>query len=247
MEPALLLWCSVAAIFLLSTLGVAGCSAAKQRAEDDWKMMRTQMVKEQIEARGIGEKRVLDAMDRVPRHLFVPDGVRDHSYADSALPIGHEQTISQPYIVGFMTESLMVQPTDKILEIGTGSGYQAAILGELAKEVYSIEIVAPLGERAGKTLSDLGYKNVHVRVGDGYKGWPEAAPFDAVIVTAAPDHVPQPLLDQLKVGGRLVIPVGSGTHNQSLVLMEKTAKGVERHEILPVRFVPMTGEAQQKN
>jgi protein-L-isoaspartate(D-aspartate) O-methyltransferase len=181
-------------------------------------------------------------MGKVPRHHFLPAADRARAYGDHPWPIGHGQTISQPYVVAFMTEQLDPKPTDRVLEIGTGSGYQAAVLAELVADVYSIEIVEPLARRAAATLGELNYTNVHVRAGDGYLGWPEAAPFDAVIVTCAPDHVPQPLVNQLKDGGRLIIPVGGG-YSQDLVLLEKRGTNVQKRAVLPVRFVPMTGEA----
>jgi protein-L-isoaspartate(D-aspartate) O-methyltransferase len=205
---------------------------------------RMRMVTQQIAARGVQDSAVLDAMRTVPRHLFVPEKYRAEAYEDHPLPIGDDQTISQPFIVGSMTEALMLSPGDTVLEIGTGSGYQAAVLAEIVAEVYTIEIVPVLGERAESTLSALDYDNVHVKVGDGYRGWPEHAPFDAIIVTAAPDHVPQPLIDQLAVGGRMVLPIGD--LNQSLIVMTKTPEGIVREERYGVRFVPMTGEAQEK-
>jgi protein-L-isoaspartate(D-aspartate) O-methyltransferase len=201
------------------------------------------MVRTQIAARGVKDKRVLGAMIKVKRHLFVPPGGQSEAYDDHPLSIGDGQTISQPYIVGLMSEALRLQPDARVLEIGTGSGYQAAILGELSKEVYSIEIVASLGQRASKLLAKLGYKNVHVRVGDGYKGWPEKAPFDAIMLTAAPHKVPEPLLRQLKVGGVLVAPVGAAG-DQRLIRIKRTAKGMQQEHLLDVRFVPMTGKAQ---
>jgi protein-L-isoaspartate(D-aspartate) O-methyltransferase len=179
-------------------------------------------------------------MGKVPRHLFVPFDERPMAYADTPLPIGHDQTISQPFIVAFMTQALELKGGEKVLEIGTGSGYQAAILAEIAKEVYSIEIVCDLATKAEKLLAELGYKNIRVKCADGYRGWPDTAPFDAVIVTAAPDHVPQPLVDQLKVGGVMVIPVGKGS--QDLMVIRKTADGVVKKAVLPVLFVPMTGD-----
>ncbi|MEY2479863.1 MAG: protein-L-isoaspartate(D-aspartate) O-methyltransferase [Verrucomicrobiota bacterium] len=195
--------------------------------------------------RGINEERVLAAMRKVPREEFVPPELRNASYGDHPLPIGYGQTISQPFVVAFMTEQIRPQPSDRIFEIGTGSGYQAAILAELAAEVYSIEIIEPLAAQASQTLQRLGYKNVHVKAGDGYKGWPEHAPFDAIIVTCAPDKIPPPLTEQLKENGRMIIPVGSG-FDQELYLLEKK-NGELRHEaVLPVRFVPMTGEAERK-
>jgi len=199
---------------------------------------RRQMVETQIRARGIKDSRVLAAIEKVRRHRFVRESDIDYAYADSPVAIGLGQTISQPYIVAFMTEALSVQPTDKVLEIGTGSGYQAAVLGELSREVYTIEILPELAERSSRLLKELGYANVHVRAGDGYAGWPEHAPFDAIIVTAAPDHVPQPLVDQLKMGGRLVVPVGRG--DQDLLILTRTADGLREDGRLPVRFVPLT-------
>ena len=194
------------------------------------------MVDEQIVTRDIKSPRVLDAMRKVPRHEFVPESMRGEAYGDTPLPIGYGQTISQPYIVAYMSEALELEPSHRVLEIGTGSGYQAAILGELAKEVFSIEIVVPLASAARQTLARLGYKNVHVRAGNGYLGWPEEAPFDRVMVTAAPDEVPQALVDQLKVGGLMAIPVGIGV--QELRILRRTANGVETLRTLPVRFVP---------
>jgi protein-L-isoaspartate(D-aspartate) O-methyltransferase len=196
-------------------------------------------------ARGIHEERVLAAMAKVPREEFVPPSLRAESYEDSPLPIGQNQTISQPYIVAFMTEQLQPKRNDRVLEVGTGSGYQAAILAELVAEVYTIEIIEPLAKNADATLQRLGYKNVHIKAGDGYKGWPEHAPFDAITVTCAPDHVPQPLIDQLKEGGRMIIPVGD-FGDQELYLLEKQNGELQRRAVLPVRFVPMTGEATKR-
>ena len=204
---------------------------------DQTAVSRQRMVDDQIAARGIRDSRVLAAMGNVPRERFVPPDVAAQAYADQPLPIGHGQTISQPYIVAYMSEALGVEPDAKVLEIGTGSGYQAAILGELAREVYTIEIVPELAERARATLQSLGYSNVHVRHGDGYLGWPEQAPFDAIIVTAAPDHVPQPLVEQLKIGARLVIPVGD--FDQQMRILTRTADGIQETRTLPVRFVPL--------
>ncbi len=201
------------------------------------------MVMEQIVARGVTEQTVLDAMRCVPRHRFVLSDSVDEAYQDYPLSIGYQQTISQPYVVAFMTEALRLQTSGKVLEIGAGSGYQAAVLAEIVSNVFTLEIVESLGLRAKDTLCNLGYENVAVRVGDGYKGWPEEAPFDAIILTAAPDHIPQPLLEQLAVGGRLVLPVGADT--QSLVLIHRTEEGDMRSELLPVSFVPMTGQARE--
>ena len=196
------------------------------------------MVQQQLVARGINQERVLMAMSKVPREEFVPEDVRSASYHDGPLPIGYDQTISQPYIVALMTEKLRLTPKDRVLEVGTGSGYQAAVLAELVEEVYSIEIIEPLAKRAKATLQRLGSKNVHVKVGDGYQGWAEHAPFDAIIVTCAPDHVPKPLVAQLKEGGRMVIPVG-GCGAQELYLLEKRNGELRQSAVLPVQFVPM--------
>lgn len=205
---------------------------------------RERMVKSQVAMRGLTNERVLTAMRKVPREEFVPEKMRARSYTDRPLPIGYDQTISQPFIVAFMTEKLELKPTDRVLEIGTGSGYQAAILGELAAEVYTIEIIAPLGKSAEETLRRLGYKNVHVKIGDGYKGWPEHTPYDAVIVTCAPDHVPRALAEQVEEGGRIIIPVGPAGA-QELFLLEKKDGKLRQRAVLPVRFVPMTGEASE--
>ena len=227
----------------IACLGLPACKPGMPlRAEDSTAECQA-MVESQIAGRGVRDSRVLDAMRAVPRHEFVPANLRTRAYEDNPLPIGYEQTISQPYIVAFMTEQLASQPTHRVLEIGTGSGYQAAILGELVHEVYSIEIVRPLGEEAAQRLTRLGYANVSVRVGNGYLGWPERAPFDAIIVTCAPESVPQPLIDQLKPGGRMCIPVGPTAGVQELYLMSKRADGtLERNAILSVRFVQMTGK-----
>jgi protein-L-isoaspartate(D-aspartate) O-methyltransferase len=206
---------------------------------------RRRMVEVQLRRRNIHDERVLAAMEKVPRHGFVPADQRHAAYGDFPLPIGSGQTISQPYIVALMTQAANVKPGARCLDIGTGSGYQAAILGELAKEVYSIEIIPELGETARSRLAELGYGNVHVRIGDGYRGWPEKQPFDCIIVAAAPDHVPQPLVDQLAIGGRLVIPVGDLF--QELMVLERRPDGsISKRRIESVRFVPMTGEAAKK-
>jgi protein-L-isoaspartate(D-aspartate) O-methyltransferase len=223
-----------------------GCDSAatSQQAAAAWELARKQMVEQQLAGRDIKDPRVLDAMRRVPRHEFVPEAMRLGAYDDTPLPIGYNQTISQPYIVAYMSEALDLQPTHRVLEIGTGSGYQAAVLGELARDVYTIEIVEPLAARARETLKRLGYANIHVRTGNGYLGWPEQAPFDRVMVTAAPDAVPQALIDQLKVGGLMAIPVGVG--DQELRILRRTEKGLETLRTLPVRFVPMTGKPKPK-
>ena len=205
--------------------------------EKTFTLMRDRMVTAQIEARGVHDPRVLAAMRKVPRHLYVPEASRNEAYEDYPLSIGEGQTISQPYIVALMSELLKLDGSERVLEIGTGSGYQAAVLGELAKDVYSMEIVPDLADHASKLLKNMGYANIRVRCGDGYAGWPEEAPFDAIIVTAAPEHIPQALVGQLKPGGRIVLPVGKGP--QDLVLGIKTVQGLETESIIPVRFVPM--------
>lgn len=212
--------------------------------EDDFDKLRVEMVETQIKARGVKDPLVISAMLKVKRHLFVPEQYRAQAYGDFPLPIGEDQTISQPYIVALMTELLRLKGGEKVLEIGTGSGYQAAVLAEIAGEVYTIEIIESLGRSAEARLKQMGYKNIHVRIGDGYKGLPEEAPFDGIIVTAAPPAVPPPLVEQLKVNARLVIPVGESY--QVLKVITKTKDGAKEEDIIPVRFVPMTGEAQKK-
>ncbi len=214
-----------------------------ERSEPDLETLRRNMVETQIIARGITEPRVIEAMLRVPRHEFVPGRYRSHAYADHPLPIGEDQTISQPLIVALMSKLARVGPGDKVLEIGTGSGYHAAVLAEMGPTVYTIEIIEPLGRGARLVLAALGYENIHVKIGDGYRGWPEHAPFDAIVVTAAPPSVPQPLLEQLAVGGRMVLPVGE--REQELEVITRTETGFEHERHGAVRFVPMTGEAQQ--
>lgn len=212
--------------------------------ESQYVKLREQMVEQQIIRRDITDKNVLQAMRTVPRHLFVPKEYRSQAYHDGPLPIGEEQTISQPYIVAIMTELLHIDSASKVLEIGTGSGYQAAVLAEISDSVYSIEIISKLARRADSLLDSLGYTSVNIRAGDGYAGWPEAAPFDAIIVTAAAPRIPQPLIDQLRVGGRMVIPVGE--YSQELMLITKDEESVIKQNIIPVRFVPMTGEVQKE-
>jgi protein-L-isoaspartate(D-aspartate) O-methyltransferase len=230
-------------VAVLLLLIVAACQG-EPYTEADFGAARRRMVEEQLAGRGIKSHAVLEAMAAVPRHEFVPENVRKFSYADEPLEIGYGQTISQPYIVAFMTEQLDPQPADRVLEIGTGSGYQAAILSRLVSEVYTIEIVEPLAKRAASDLKRLGYENVKVLAGDGYKGWPEHAPFDEIIVTCAPDHVPKPLVDQLRDGGRMIVPVGP-PGMQELFLLRKRGTKVEQTAVLPVRFVPMTGKSRQ--
>jgi len=244
------------------SLDHAGPAVPAQRALDQPERaaaLRLAMVQNQISARGVRDKKTLAAMRKVPRHLFIPKvtlslAYGDHpvipkvtlslAYGDHPVGIGASQTISQPYIVALMTEALELKGGEKVLEIGTGSGYQAAVLAEIAAQVYTIEIIESLGRHAETLLDQCGYTNIEVRIGDGYQGWPEHAPFDAIIVTAAPDHIPQPLIDQLKPGGRLVIPVGESV--QHLLRITKTDDGLLHENLLPVRFVPMTGQAMEK-
>ena len=206
--------------------------------------MREKMVETQIKARGVKDPRVLSALLKVERHRFVPEEYLNSAYSDQPLPIDEGQTISQPYIVALMTELLELKGNEKVLEIGTGSGYQAAVLAELAKEVYSIEIVEPLASTARNRLLELGYQNIKIRAGDGYLGWPEGAPFDAIIITCAPDHIPEPLVEQLKEGGRMVLPVGA--YAQELKRIVKRSGKIETTDIIPVVFVPMTGDGVKK-
>src|SRR5438477_398238 len=234
----------VSQLLIFALMAATGCGQQPARV-GDFAVERQQMVQQQLKARGIRDERVLAAMSKVPREEFVPADERAAAYTDHPLPIGYEQTISQPYIVAFMTEQLHPKPSDRVLEIGTGSGYQAAVLAELVAEVYTIEIAEPLARNAEAILGRLGYKNVHVKVGDGYKGWPENAPFDAIIVTCAPDHVPQPLVEQLKEGGRMVIPVGPPAA-QELYVMQKSNGQLRQSVLVDVRFVPMTGEATKQ-
>jgi protein-L-isoaspartate(D-aspartate) O-methyltransferase len=220
--------------------------AADDPAPDTHAAARNRMVQRHLVERGIKDKRVLDAFRTVPRHLFIPPASRRFAYDDESLEIGEGQTITPVYDVAFMTEALNPKPTDRVYEVGTGSGYQASILGQLVKDVYSVEIHEPLGKRAAGVIKDLGYKNIHTRVGDGYAGWPDAAPFDAVIVTCAPTKVPPPLVEQLKEGGRMVIPLGD-RYNQAVYLMVKEdGKLVQMAKLRPTLFVPMTGKAQKE-
>ncbi len=235
----LLRWVRTATL-TIAVSTVLSCMSASPR---DFVQARERMVTEQIVRRGVQDSLVIEAMRSVLRHAFVPASLADEAYADHPLPIGHGQTISQPYIVAVMTELVALQPGARVLEVGTGSGYQAAILAEIADSVYTIEVIPELAKRAVGTLTRLGVRNVKVRTGDGYQGWPDAAPFDAIVVTAAPDHIPQPLVDQLVIGGRMVLPVGR--EEQNLIVVTRTSEGASaRHEI-PVLFVPMTGQAQR--
>ena len=213
--------------------------------EAEFTRRRNLMLRSQISARGVRDPRVLEAMTKVPRHEFVPRQMQMQAYDDGPVVIGEGQTISQPYIVAFMTEQAGVNPECKVLEVGTGSGYQTAVLADIASQVFTVEIVALLQSRAKEVLNRLGYHNIHFRLGDGYEGWPEEAPFDAILVTAAPDHVPLELVSQLKIGGRMVIPIGD--YSQDLELITRTETGHVRQSVLPVRFVPMTGKADRKS
>jgi protein-L-isoaspartate(D-aspartate) O-methyltransferase len=231
----------ISLVLVLALIGLAllvfGGARVCHSSPPDWTALREGMVKEQIEARGVKNARVLEAMRRVPRHRFVPESARRSAYQDRPLPIGHRQTISQPYIVAVMTELLDPQPGDRVLEVGTGSGYQAAVLSGLVEKIYSIEIIPELAETARTTLAGGGYRNVQVITGDGYAGLPEHAPYDGIIVTAAPEKVPEPLIEQLAVGGRLVIPVGGWS--QDLRVLERTEEGIRTTKLFPVRFVPL--------
>lgn len=247
-QPSSSILARIAAVVLI--MSASPGFAAQQLEEprmaatgDEWVAQRRQMVSSQIVRRDVRQEEVLRALELVPRHLFVPSSHRGEAYADHPLPIGWGQTISQPYIVALMTELLELDSNDKVLEIGTGSGYHAAVLSRVAGKVFTIEIIEDLGLQAARTLKSLGYDNVEVKIGDGYQGWPEHAPFDAVILTAAPPELPQPLIDQLRVGGRLVVPLGAVV--QDLTIYTKTADGLEKRTVAPVRFVPMTGEAQK--
>jgi len=235
------------AVAALLAVALAACGeggAGAPEAPPGFDAQREAMVEETIAARNVQDERVLAAMRKVARHEFVPEGVRRHAYEDRALPIGHGQAVSQPFLVALMAEVADIGPDERVLEIGTGSGYGAAVLAELARDVFTIEIVEPLAEQATATLARLGYGNVHVRAGDGYRGWPEEAPFDAIIVTAAPPEVPEPLKQQLRVGGNLVCPVG--THRQYLRVLTRTPEGFVEHPLFEVDFVPMAGEAQRE-
>lgn len=221
--------------------------ASQLQAADIFQEQRRVMVAHDIQGRGVRDRQVLAAMGKVPRHLLVDERYRVDAYADHPLPIGEGQTISQPYVVALMTEALELRPTDRVLEIGTGSGYQAAVLAEIVKEVYSIEIRKGLAERAKARLKELGYAKVQVRYGDGYFGWKEQAPFDAIIITAAVNHIPPPLILQLKEGGRMILPLGSTVFSQTLTLVTKKKGGeLDVRQLSPVAFVPMTGEAQKR-
>jgi protein-L-isoaspartate(D-aspartate) O-methyltransferase len=228
----------MAIVFLMSAFPVYPGDIYEQR--------RKGMVEHDIKGRGIKDKKVLEVMGKVPRHLFVDDSLRNKAYEDYPLPIGEGQTISQPYVVALMTEHLRLKPTDRVLEIGTGSGYQAAVLAEIVKEVYTLEIRKGLADKADKRLKELGYRNVLVKYSDGYFGWEEHAPFDAIIITASANHIPPPLIHQLREGGRLIVPLGSTVYFQTLTLATKKKGELELDQITSVAFVPMVGEVQKK-
>jgi protein-L-isoaspartate(D-aspartate) O-methyltransferase len=232
----------IKAVFLCVLL----CAAVTSLAADPYTPRRRTMVERDLRGRGITDQKVLAAMGKVPRHLFVADSLRELAYGDNPLPIAEGQTISQPYVVALMTEAVRLKPTDRVLEIGTGSGYQAAVLAGLVKEVYSIEIRKKLADTAAGRLKALGYRNVAVKYGDGYFGWEEHAPYDAIIITAAANHIPPPLIRQLREGGRLILPLGSTTFSQTLTLVTKKGGELTVEELGPVAFVPMTGEAVKK-
>jgi protein-L-isoaspartate(D-aspartate) O-methyltransferase len=217
----------------------------ESKEENEFSFERKAMVKNQLKSRGIEDKRVLEVMGRIPRHLFVGEEYRDKAYGDHPLPIGYGQTISQPYIVALMTESLELSGNEKVLEIGTGSGYQAAVLSKIVQKVYTIEIVKELAEQAKERLRNLGYENIEVKNADGYFGWEEHSPYDAIMITCAADHIPKPLLDQLKDGGKLIVPLGSIRYYQTLTLITKKGDDLEIKHITGVRFVPMTGEIRK--
>ena len=228
-----------------AVLVISSGNLMSAQSTDKFRKARLNMVDQVIAPEGITNTAVLDSMRQVPRHMFVPADLREQGYADHAIPIGHKQTISPPYIVAYMTQALDPQPTDSVLEIGTGSGYQAAILSNIVKEVYTIEIVEPLGTKAAKRLKELGYKNVHALVGDGFKGWPEHAPFDRIIVTCSPESVPQPLVEQLREGGRMIIPLGE-RYQQVFYLFEKRNGELVKTQLVPTLFVPMTGRSEEE-
>lgn len=234
--------CLYILILIFILIPTSAIVSSSEEKDDLYPSQREIMVKTQIEARGIKDEAVLRAMRTVKRHLFVPNSHRRYAYVDSALPIEDDQTISQPYIVAYMTEQLQLKPEHSVLEIGTGSGYQAAVLAEICENVYTIEIIESLATKAKSLLTKLGYQTIHFKTGDGYQGWKEQAPFDRIIVTAAPKNIPQPLIDQLKDGGRMVIPVGD--RSQTLLVLTKSNGVIKKQEVLPVRFVPMTGKAE---
>jgi len=237
---------SLTFVLLLISLYLLFTNRSTLLAADPYSQQRTVMIEHDIKGRGIKDEKVLNAMGKIPRHLFVDKSLRNRAYADHPLPIGEGQTISQPYVVALMTEALKLKQTDKVIEIGTGSGYQAAVLAEIVKEVYTIEIRKPLADMATKRLKDLGYHNVKVKYADGYFGWKEYAPFDAIIITASANHIPPPLIKQLKEGGRLILPLGSTLYYQTLTLVIKRKGDLDVEQMGAVSFVPMIGEVKEK-
>ena len=227
---------------VVAALAVLAALAAPARAGDRFEAQRKAMVEEQIRQRGITKPEVLAAMGQVPRHMFVPEGLQAQAYAHQPIDLGKGRTIYQPYVVALMTSLLDLKSGSKVLEVGTGTGYHAAVLSRIARQVYSIEIVQGVANQAAKRLESMGYPNVEIRVGDGYQGWQEKAPFDAILLSAAPPHIPKPLIDQLKVGGKMVVPVGG--FFQDLLVITKTADGIEKRTVIPVRLAPMTGKVQ---
>jgi protein-L-isoaspartate(D-aspartate) O-methyltransferase len=243
-ETAMFTLIKTGAMFLVSAVVSSAITAtASAQKADQFAAARQQMIERDLKGRDITNPAVLKAMEDVPRHRFVPSGMQDQAYADCPLPIGHGQTISQPYVVAFMTQMLEVRPDDKILEIGTGCGYQAAVLARLAQQVYTIEIVKPLADEARKLLTELGYKNIFIKAGDGFEGWSEHAPFNKIILTCAVEEIPPALIEQLKEGGRIIAPIGATYELQQLVIATKKAGTLTYRQVLPVRFVPMTGKA----
>jgi protein-L-isoaspartate(D-aspartate) O-methyltransferase len=234
-----------ALLAMLALVSIVFRSTAGEPADDLNTAARNRMVDRHLVERGIKNPRVLEAFRTVPRHMFLPKDSRRLAYEDESIPIGEGQTITPTFDVAFMTEALDPKPTDKVYEVGTGSGYQASILSRLVKDVYSVEIHKSLGERAAKVIKELGYDNIHTRIGDGYAGWPEAAPFDAIIVTCAPEHIPPPLIEQLKEGGRMVIPIGSRFDQAVFLMIKKNGKLIGT-KLRPTLFVPMTGKAQRE-
>ena len=236
----------VLAFLVFCQMGWSPAAAQSKRSKKDkFRKVRLEMVETAVKGAGITNPQVIKSIQETPRHEFMPKKVWDQAYLDAGIPIGEGQTISSPFIVAYMTESLDPQPTDRVLEIGTGSGYQAAVLSPLVKDVYTIEIVEPLGKRAARVLKKLGYDNVHVKIGDGFKGWPEHAPFDKIILTCSPEQIPQPLVDQLKEGGLIVVPMGQ-RHQQTLYLLKKVDGELETQPLRPTLFVPMTGKAEDQ-
>ena len=235
-------------LFSLFLLGFSGYPSAEKTSHnsDNTAVQRLTMVEEQIVGRGIKDRRILDAMRKIPRHLFVDSSLKERAYGDHPLPIGEGQTISQPYVVAWMTDALHLKSSDRVLEIGTGSGYQAAVLGEIVEQVYTVEIRIALKETADTLLHQLGYKNIKTKYGDGYYGWEQYAPFDAIIITASANHIPPPLIEQLKEGGRLIIPLGSTLYYQTLTLVTKSSNELNVEQMGGVAFVPMIGETKRK-